>query len=169
MQEAKKTARVLSPCLHPSAELPHMHVSVLVGPEIMRAKTASLRLAVESGCVAASTDHLCLQANAATNCTKICNGHAVMNSLFTPASEAVLSVPRHAQAMHGLSLGCPSKHKCKVGQSFKARYVASFVSKGHCCWTWNSACQDWLALQRACQICLKTLQEPFNVSPACCR
>ena len=46
-----------------------------------------------SGMCDAITDHLCLWAQAATSCTKTCKGHAVVNSLLTPASEAVLSVP----------------------------------------------------------------------------
>ena len=92
-----------------------------MGPEIMRAKPkSSMRLVIKGGCVPASElvnpyvvlawnvlchyYHLCLYAHTVTSCIKICKGHAVVNSLFTPASEAVLSVPE------GIYMPCTDLH-----------------------------------------------------------
>ena len=63
----------------------------------------------------AITDHLRLWAQAATSCTKTCKGHAVVNSLLTPASEAVLSVPVGMQMPCTL---CPSQdHAMRMSAS----------------------------------------------------
>ena len=55
---------------------------------------------------------------------KICRGHAVVNSLFTPASDAVLSVPDGMQrpCTAWPSLAQPSD--AQLGQGFKASYIA---------------------------------------------
>ena len=78
--------------------------------EVLPLLSWSAQMLCSPGMCDAITDHLCLWAQAATSCTKTCKGHAVVNSLLTPASEAVLSVPVGMQMPCTL---CPSQdHAC---------------------------------------------------------
>ena len=59
--------------------------------EVLPLLSWSAQMLRSPGMCDAITDHLRLWAQAATSCTKTCKGQAVVNSLLTPASEAVLS------------------------------------------------------------------------------
>ena len=61
--------------------------------EVLPLLSWSAQMLRSPGMCDAITDHLCLWAQAATSCTKTCKGQEVVNSLLTPPSEAVLSVP----------------------------------------------------------------------------